>query len=99
MQGTSIPGAEAVAEQVRIPLACIAPLSLAHLLLTAPYLSPDSAYTLLLARAIAWNWYAPLALLMRWLRASLYQTCPGVKSLLPLYMADHITFDWHNLIR
>ena len=54
-------------------------------------MSPASVYTLFSARTSAWNWDAPHAPLMRWLRASLYQTCPGVKSVPPLEMANHIT--------
>ena len=87
----SITKAAAVVKRSCIQHACISPLTLAHPMLTAPYLSPDIAYTLLLEISTAWNWDAPLAPLMRYLRASLYQTCPGVKSLLPFDMADHIT--------
>ena len=36
---------------------------------------------------------------MKWLGAYLYQTCPGLKSLPPLDMADHITFGRKNLQR
>ena len=75
------------------------PLVLAHTLLTAPYLSPAAAYTLLLERVIAWNWDAPLAPLMTWLRASLYQAYMGVKSLPPLELADHITVSRQTLQR
>ena len=60
------------------------------MLLTAPYLSPAAAYTLLSERATAWIWYAPLAPFMKWIRASLFQTCPGVNSLTPPKMANHI---------
>ena len=49
--------------------ACITPLALAHPLLTAPYLSPAAAYTLLASRVQAWKWDAPLKPLMTWLRA------------------------------
>ena len=68
-----IPKTSAVVEQARILLACIALLALAHPPLTAPYLPPAAAYTLLSARAPAWNWDAPLGPLMRWIRPSLYQ--------------------------
>ena len=78
------------AERASITIACIAPLALIHLLLTAPYMSLAAAYTLFSARTAAWNWDAPLASLMIWLRASLYPTRPGVKSLPPLEIADHI---------
>ena len=67
------------------------PLALTHPLLTAPYMSPDAASTLLSSRTAAWNWDAPLEPLLRWLRAFLYQTLPGVKYLSPLEMANHIT--------
>ena len=67
----SIPEAAAGAEKAFVPLAYIALLALAHPLMTAPYLSPSAAYTLLSARSTVWNWDAPLAPLMRWLRASL----------------------------
>ena len=88
-----------MAERAHIPLACIMPLALERPLLTAPYLSPASAYTLLSARNTAWNWDAPLAPLMIWLRASLYQTCPGLKSPSPFIMADHILVGRQNLHR
>ena len=94
-----IPQAVTGAETACIPRTCIAPLVLAHPLLTAPYLSPAAAYTLLLARVTAWNWDAPLAPLRTWLRASLYQECPGVKSLLPLKLAYHITVSRQTLQR
>ena len=68
----SIPGGVAGAKRASIPLACIAPLALTHTLLNAPYMSLAAAYTLLSARTTAWNWDAPLAPLMIWLRASLY---------------------------
>ena len=87
------------ADRVSIQLACIAPLVLIHLLLTAPYMSPAAAYTLLSARTAAWNWDYPLAPLMKWLRASLYQTFPGVTSLPPLEMSDHITVGQQTLQR
>ena len=48
-----IPKAAEVVEQSYVPLVCIAPLALVHPLLTAPYLFPAAAYTLLLARATA----------------------------------------------
>ena len=86
-------------ERSCIPLTCITPLALSHALMTAPYLSPAAAYTLLPERATTWKWDAPLAPLMKWLRASLYQTCPGVKSLPPLEMADHITVSLQTLQR
>ena len=76
---------------------CITPLALEHPLMTAPYLFPDAAYTLLSERATAWSWDAPLAPLMKWLRAYLYQTCPGFKYLPPLDMANNITVDRQNL--
>ena len=87
----SIPDEATGAEILSIPLACIMPLALIHPLLTAPYMSRAAAYTLLSARTAAWNWDAPLDPLMRWLRAYLYPTCPGVTSLPPLEMTDHIT--------
>ena len=93
----SITEAAAVSEQARIPLACIAPVALVHLLLTAHYLSPAAVYTFLSTRATAWSWDAPLAPLMKCLRESLFQTCPGVNSLPPLDMADHITVGRQNL--
>ena len=37
--------------------------------------------------------------MMRWLRESLYQTCPEVKSLPPLDMSDHIMVSRQNLQR
>ena len=94
-----IPQVVTGAETAHIPQACITPLVLSHPLLTAPYLSLDSAYTLLLARVTAWNWDAPLAPLMTWLRASLYQACPGVNSLPPLKLADKITVSHQTLQR
>ena len=51
----SISKAAAVADQYRIPLAYITPIALVHPLLTAPYLSPVAAYTLLLERSTAWS--------------------------------------------
>ena len=68
----SIPEEASGAERASIPLACVVPLALTHYLLTAPYISPAATYTLLSARTAAWNWDAPLAPLMRWIRASLY---------------------------
>ena len=88
-----------MAERYHIPLACITPLALAHPLMTATYLSPAAACTFLSARATAWNWDAPIAPLMKWLRESLYQTCLGVKSLTTLDMADHIMVGRQNLQR
>ena len=87
------------ADRVSIQLAYIAPLVLIHLLLTAPYMSPAAAYTLLSAKTAAWNWDDPLAPLMKWLRASLYHPFPGVTSLPPLDMADHITVGQQTLQR
>ena len=95
----SIPEEAAGAERVSIPLSCIAPLALIHTLLTAPYMSPAAAYTLLSERTAACNWDAPLAPLMRWLRASLYPTCSGVTFLPPLEMAYHITVGGQALKR
>ena len=86
-------------DTARIPRVCIAPLVLAHPLLTAPYLSPAAAYTLLSARVTARNWDASLAPLMIWLRASLYQACPVENSLPPLKLADHITISRQTLQR
>ena len=94
-----IPLAVTGAETARIPRACIAPIALAHPLLTAPYLLLAAAYTLLSARVTAWNWDAPLAPLMTWLRASLYQACPGVKYLPPLELANHIKVSQQELQR
>ena len=91
LEDHSIPKVETGTEIARIPLACITPLALIHPLLTAPYMSPAATYTLLSARNASWNWEAPLAPLMRWLRASLYQMCPGVPYLPPLEMYNHIT--------
>ena len=79
------------AERASMPLACIAPLAIIHSLLTAPYMSPAAAYTLLSAITATWNWDASLAQLIRWIRASLYPTCTVVTSLPPLDMSDHIT--------
>ena len=95
----SIPEAAAGAERACILIAFIAPLALTHPLLTAPYMSPTAAYTLISEITTAWNWDAPLAPLMIWIRTSLYQTCLGVKSLPPLDMADHITVGRQNLQR
>ena len=36
---------------------------------------------------------------MTWLRASLYHACPGVSSLLPVELADHITISCQTLQR
>ena len=36
---------------------------------------------------------------MTWIRASLYQACPGVNSLPPLEVADHITISRQTLQR
>ena len=82
-EDTGIPQAVTGTETTHIPRAFIAPLVLAHPLLTAPYLSPAAAYTLLSARVTARNWDASLAPLMIWLRESLYQACPGAISLPP----------------
>ena len=73
------------------------PLALSHPLLTSPYLSLAAAYTLLFARVHAWKWDALLDPLMTWIRASLYTTCPGMTSLSPLELADHITVSRHKL--
>ena len=69
---TSIPDASLKAATISLPCACIAPLTLAHPLLTAPYLTPAAAYALLAARVHTKKWDAPLKPLMTWLRASLY---------------------------
>ena len=50
-----IPEAATEADRACITLACIAPLALTHPLLTAPYMSPAAAYTLLSTRTAAWN--------------------------------------------
>ena len=92
-----IPETAVVSDKSHIPLACIAPLAFIHPLLIAPYLYPASAYTLLLARATPWIWDAPLAPLMTWLRASLFQACRSVNSLSFLNMDNHITVGRHNL--
>ena len=92
----SIPDTSAVAYQDCILIACIAPLTIVHPLLTATYLYPAAAYTLLSVRAIAWRWEDPLAPLMTWLRASLLQTCTSTNSLPPLEMANHITVGCYN---
>ena len=73
---TSIPEASPGAATINLTRACIAPLTLAHPLLTAPYLSPPAAYALLAARVHARKWDAPLKPFMTWLRASLYATRP-----------------------
>ena len=86
-----IPKATEGAERESILVACIAPLAFTHPLLTAPYTSTAVVYRLLSERNAAWNWDAQLAPLMIWIRASLYQTCPGVKYHPPLEMADQIT--------
>ena len=80
----SIPEAAAGAERESIPLACITPLALTHPLLTAPYMSPSAAYTLLSARTAAWNWDSSLVPLMTLLQEFLYPICPGVTSLPPI---------------
>ena len=90
-QDTSIPKASPGASTISLAPACIVPLTLAHALLKAPYLSPAAAYFLLAAKVHAKKWDAPLKPLMTWLRASLYATQPGVTSLPPLDLADHIT--------
>ena len=70
----SIPKTAEGAERSSIHLACITPLALTHPLLTTTYMSTAASYTLLSARTAAWNLDAPLAPLIIWLRASLYQT-------------------------
>ena len=77
---TSIPEASPGASTIILPRKCIAPLTLAHPLLTAPYLSPAAAYALLAVRVHAKKWDALLKHLMTWLRASLYAARPGVTS-------------------
>ena len=62
-------------------------------------MSPAASYNILSARTAAWNWDAPLAPLLIWIRASLYQMCPGVKYLPPLEMANRITVVRQNLQR
>ena len=54
-QDTSIPEASPGAATTSLPRACITPIALAHSLLTAPYMSPSAAYTLLAARVHAWK--------------------------------------------
>ena len=54
-QDTSIPKASPVASTISLPRACIAPLTLVHPLLTAPYLSPAAAYDLLASKVHAKN--------------------------------------------
>ena len=49
-QDTSITKASPGASTISLSRACIAPLTLAHPLLTAPYLSPAAAYALLAAK-------------------------------------------------
>ena len=94
---SSIPEASPGASTISLTRACIAPLTLAHPLLKAPYLSPASAYTLLAAKVYANKWDAPLKPLMTWIRAYLYATRPGVTSLPPLELANHITVGRQNL--
>ena len=94
---TSIPEVATGAKTTRLTRACITPLLLAHPLLTAPYLSPAAAYTLLSAKVNAWKWDAPLEPLLTWLRASLYRIFPGVTSLPPLELAYHITVSRQTL--
>ena len=96
---TSIPEASPGAATISLPRACITPLTLAHPLLTAPYLSPAAAYALLAARVHAKKWDAPLKPLMTWLRASLYAACPGVTSLPQLDLANHITVSRQDLLK
>ena len=60
----SIPEAAPGATTISLTRACIPPLTLAHPLLKAPYLSPAAAYTLLAARVRAEKWDAPLNPLM-----------------------------------
>ena len=98
-QDTSIPEASPGVATISLPRACITPLALTHPLLTAPYLSPAAAYALLAARVHAWKWDAPLKPLITWLRSSLYAACPGVTSLSPLELNDHITVGRQKLIR
>ena len=69
----SIPEEETGAERESIPLACIAPLSLIHPLLTASYMSSAAAYTLLSARITAWNWDALINLISGASGASQFQ--------------------------
>ena len=94
---TRIPEAAPGVATISITQACITPLALAHPLLSAPYLSPADAYTLLAARVHAWKWDAPIKPLMTWLRASLYATCLGVTSTPPLDLANHITVSLQKL--
>ena len=96
---TSIPEASPGAATISLPRACITPLTLAHPLLTAPYLSPAAAYALLAAKVHAEKWYAPLKPLITWLRASLYAACPGVTSLPLLELVDHITVSRQNMLK
>ena len=99
LEDHSIPEEMTGAEREITPLDYIVPLALTHPLLTDHYTSPAAAYILLSARTAAWNWDAPLVPLMLWLRVSLYQMCPGVKSLPTLDMADHITVGRQTLQR
>ena len=62
-------------------------------------MSLAAAYTFLSDRTAAWNWDAPFAPLMRWLRESLNQTCAGVKYLPPLEVTNHITVSHQTLQR
>ena len=98
-EDTGIPQAVTGAYTARIPQSCIALLVLAHPLGTAPYMLPAASYTLLSSRFTAWNWDYPLAPLMTWLRASLYQAFLGVNSLPPLELDDHITISRKTLYR
>ena len=96
-QDTSIPKASLGESTISLSRACIAPLTLAHPLLTALYLSPAAAYALLAAKVHAKKWDTPLKPLMTWLRSSLYAARPGVTSLPLLELADHITVGRQNL--
>ena len=98
-QDTSIPEASPGASTIRLSRACIAPLTLAHPLLKAPYLLPAAAYSLLAAKVYAKKWDAPLKPLMTWLRASLYAACPGVTSLPPFELANYITVSRQNMLK
>ena len=96
-QEASIPKASPGASTISLARACIAPLTLAHPLLKAPYLSPAAAYSLLAAKVHSEKWDVLLKPLMTWLRASLYAARPGVTSLPPLELADHITVGRQNM--
>ena len=83
----------AVAEQAGILISLIDPLTFVRPLLTAPYLTPAAAYTLLAAQVAAWIWDAPLAPLMKCLRVSLSKLCSRISFLSPLNMSKHITYN------